>query len=105
MRAANPKQKGTKEGSGLVFVERFDSRESWFFAPLAKKRWHPDLRETWRVYRGRTGCVCVASGVSEASMFTCVARNPSAGVVNPTDGAGEFPSCVSCAVRSESRLF
>mmetsp|Transcript_6492 Transcript_6492/g.24493 ORF Transcript_6492/g.24493 Transcript_6492/m.24493 type:complete len:461 (+) Transcript_6492:1734-3116(+) len=51
------------------------------------------------------GCVCVASGVSEASMFTCVARNPSAGVVNPTDGAGEFPSCVSCAVRSESRLF
>ena len=37
----------------------------------------------------------------------CAALNPCAGVTNPTDGAGEFPSraCSEGAVRSESRRF
>jgi hypothetical protein len=50
----------------------------------------------------RTASVSVARGVSAGSWPACAALSPCAGVVNPTDGAGEFPSG---AVRSESRRF
>ena len=40
--------------------------------------------------------------MSAGSWPACAALSPCAGVVNPTDGAGEFPSG---AVRSESRRF
>lgn len=55
----------------------------------------------------RTASASIARGVSAGSGPACAALSPCAGVVNPTDGAGEFPSRASSegAVRSESRRF
>ena len=112
-------QSETRKATDVVSRDaRENARERIIFSALAlaSKSWHPTGGSplggsSWaRVsHRGgiarRTSSASTARGVSAGSEQACAALSPCAGVVNPTDGAGEFPSraCSEGAVRSESR--